>query len=177
MRFLVFIVLFKFVYSLSCRDEDGHEVDWFIVYKIPTLQKDPSKLLNTGYSYAFMTGDPLSTSLPVHDHASNSVLDSWKLSDKLITDDKSIFGQTIGPLYDNKEKISHVMYNDQPPNSVGESVSTPGYIKYDPLPSEPVFEPDHSVNERQTAKLIITRKKPSAQGNPVPVLWLMQKEF
>lgn len=109
--------------AMTCRDEEGNPVDWFIVYKIPLLQQDPSKQLATGYSYAFLTGAPLSGSgkriSSVFAH-SRLRQDAWKLSDRLITDSESIFGQTIAQLYDKASKYSSVMYNDQPPPSSGE---------------------------------------------------------
>lgn len=113
------------VHSLTCRDDEGKAVDWFIVYKIPLLQNDPSKQLSSGYSYAFVAGPSLRKKKSILSVFSRSSAgqDAWKLSDKLVTDGSSIFGQTISPLYDSSAKYSFVMYNDQPPTSSGELFS------------------------------------------------------
>lgn len=119
----------KTVDSLTCRNEAGEPVDWFIVYKIPLLQKETFKPLTTGYSYAFISGprlEPGSGSL-MHSffrpkESRRQQQDSWELSDRLITDSSSIFGQTLAPLYTESGKHSVIMYNDQPPVASGESV-------------------------------------------------------
>lgn len=97
--------------GLFCKDENGKDVDYAIVYKIPKLgdQKAP---LNTGFSYAFMTGKPISGS----GKASTS---SWTLSEKLVTDKSSLFGQTLEPLYANPDKYTWFLYNDEPPHDHG----------------------------------------------------------
>ena len=126
--FFIFVILVAVLFSgnsvnsLTCRDEDGNPVDWFIVYKIPLLQHDPSKQLTSGFSYAFLTGPQLKKKSSVFSlfGRSSAGQDAWKLSDKMVTDSSSIFGQTIAPLYDESAKYSFVMYNDQPPASSGE---------------------------------------------------------
>ena len=127
MSLLVVVILAAFVlrdnvaYSLTCRDEDGNAVDWFIVYKIPLLQNDPSHLLATGYAYAFMTGPTLSGRGAFASLLSRSKSsESWQLSSKLITDDSSIFAQTLSPLYQDSGSSASVLYNDQPPSASGE---------------------------------------------------------
>ncbi|CAG2115740.1 unnamed protein product, partial [Medioppia subpectinata] len=88
--------------QLQCRDETGKEVDWYVVYKLPRITgaKPP---LETGANYAYMTSESKS---------------GWILSDRNITDEKSIFGQTLAPLYVKTidPSISYLNYNDQPPN-------------------------------------------------------------
>ena len=39
----------------------------------------------------------------------------WKLSDKLATDQDSLYAVTLRPLYDNPSKYTSVLYNDDPP--------------------------------------------------------------
>lgn len=88
--------------QLGCRDDAGRPVDWYIVYKIPKLERLPPPF-NTGYSYVYITSDNT---------------DSWRLSDKLITAPGSIFGNTLRPFYatsDADPSTSYVLYNDQPP--------------------------------------------------------------
>lgn len=91
--------------ELSCLDEAGKPVDWFIVYKLPRQADGPAPL-NTGFSYGFMT--------------SSDKKKAFKLSDKLVTDEESIFGKTLAPLYSNPKAYSNVMYNDAPPHGAGE---------------------------------------------------------
>lgn len=113
------------VHSLTCRNEDGEPVDWFIMYKVPLLQKETSKLLSSGYSYAFVSGPSVKTSTSrvrafFQSDQGEGRPESWELSDKLITDNSSILGQTLAPLYQSSVKSSFVMYNDQPPITSGE---------------------------------------------------------
>lgn len=101
--------------ELACKDEKGKDVDWFVVYKLP-YQKDSPAPLNTGYSYAFMTGKPLKGS-------GKEETSSWKLSNMLTTDAKSIFGTTLAPLHSAPKKYTHIMYNDAPPEESGKILS------------------------------------------------------
>jgi len=98
--------------ELSCRDESGKAVDWYIVYKIPK-QGDQKPPLTTGFSYAYITPNA----------------DSFKLSQKLVTDESSIFGQTLAPLHAQPSRYSHVMYNDAPPEGAGKDSSTWAHAK------------------------------------------------
>lgn len=90
--------------DLSCVDESGKPVDWYIVYKIPRQPDGPAPL-NTGYSYGFIT--------------SKDNKKAFKLSTKLVTDEESIFGKTLAPLHKDPKAYSHVMYNDAPPHGAG----------------------------------------------------------
>lgn len=107
---LLFAICITSCLSLSCKDDAGNDVDWFIAYKIPRLEKDPSPF-KSGYSYAYIT--------------SNTVANGWTLSSKLITDATSITGNTLAPLYAPPgffgSSISHVAYNDQKPTSLRSS--------------------------------------------------------
>jgi len=108
-------VLFSFLYAaqvvsagLYCKDESGRDVDWYIVYKMPRLQDSPAPL-NTGFSYAFMTGKSL-------DGKVQESSKGWTLSKKTTKDADSIFGQTMADLYKAKTgKYAQIMYNDAPP--------------------------------------------------------------
>lgn len=93
------------VECLSCRDESGKEVDWFIVYKIPKLKSSQSRL-KSGYGYAFITDKSVASG-------------NWILSNKLISSNDSILGYTLAPLYHRKaqDDMSIVSYNDQPPGN------------------------------------------------------------
>lgn len=101
--------------SLSCRNEAGVAVDWFVVYKIPYLQKDPNENLRSGFAYAYISGPPLGYS------RQPSSQDGYILSNKLITDKDSIFAQTLRPLFSDTNSYSHLIYSDAPSdNSFGE---------------------------------------------------------
>ncbi|CAG2172200.1 unnamed protein product [Oppiella nova] len=92
---------------LFTEDERNSPVDWYVVYKLPIVanQTDP---LRTGLNYAYMT--------------SNSQT-GWILSSLNISDQESLFGQTLNQL--NKTKldpnVTYIYYNDQPPTNDSES--------------------------------------------------------
>lgn len=77
------LVAFLFVAShvhdaqakIYCKDDNGKDVDWVIAYKIPRIEKGDASL-NTGYSYAYMTGKPISGS-------GEARTKGWKLSNKV----------------------------------------------------------------------------------------------
>ncbi|RWS14150.1 Deoxyribonuclease-2-like protein [Dinothrombium tinctorium] len=103
-RFVSFLIFFRarLLLALSCKNEFGQHVDWFIAYKIPELY-DSKGALSTGLAYAFVTSEQPTS--------------SWTLAKNLINESSSIFGQTLEPFYKSREKYTHVMYNDEPPNS------------------------------------------------------------
>ena len=119
---LSFLIILSFVTkcrSLYCKDENGNDVDWFILYKIPFLQSDKDPL-NTGFSYASLTG-------PAVNSVNGDRPDEewhWHLSKYSIRDRSSLLGQTLEPIYTqfkrgSKSDISFVMYNDSPPPESG----------------------------------------------------------
>lgn len=89
--------------KLSCLDETGNNVDWFIIYKIPHLLDN--EVLKSGYSYAFLS--------------SNSASSTWRLSRNYITNSSSVLGRTVTNLYSNPSGSSYIFYNDEPPTSSG----------------------------------------------------------
>lgn len=89
--------------KLSCQDENGSNVDWFIIYKIPHLPDN--EVFKSGYSYAYLT--------------SKTSSHTWKLSRNYITNESSLLGQTVTNLYNDAAKYSYVFYNDDPPTSAG----------------------------------------------------------
>ena len=114
--------------SLSCRNEEGVAVDWFIVYKIPYLQKDPNANLRSGFAYAYISGPPLGSSRRQNGQ------DGYILSKKLITDKDSIFAQTLKPLLTDTNSYTHLIYSDAPSdNSFGKlsqcSLSLPTHVR------------------------------------------------
>lgn len=47
---------------LSCLDEDGNSVDWFMAYKFPRLWNSSDSLFKTGHAYAFFTSEDVKSS-------------------------------------------------------------------------------------------------------------------
>ena len=97
--------------GLFCKDQNGKDVDYTIVYKIPKLG-DQAAPLNTGFAYAWMAGKPITGS-------GKATTSTWTLSDKLVTDKSSLFAQTLAPVYANPDKYTWFLYNDEPPHEHG----------------------------------------------------------
>nr|XP_019936205.1 PREDICTED: deoxyribonuclease-2-alpha-like [Paralichthys olivaceus] len=83
--------------DVSCRNDDGNEVDWYILYKLPNVN-------DGGLSYLYM------------DESSNG----WKRSREKINSGSGTLANTLRPLldfYDRKmEGFGYMLYNDQPPD-------------------------------------------------------------
>lgn len=94
--------------SISCKNEAGQDVDWFIVYKLPKTKNSGNRLLQSGYSYAFIT---------------NEDNRDWTFSSKNISSGKSVFGNTLSPLYRKRQPktFSYLAYNDDPPGNKSHS--------------------------------------------------------
>ncbi|XP_028300993.1 deoxyribonuclease-2-alpha-like isoform X2 [Gouania willdenowi] len=92
--------------DVTCKNDSGHDVDWFILYKLPA-----------GLSYYYMDE---STS-------------GWRLSAKQIDSVTGALGNTLKPLldfYDKKtEGFGYMLYNDQPSNKKGAAPSRFGHSK------------------------------------------------
>lgn len=43
--------------ELSCLDEDGKSVDWFIAYKFPEIRESTNAGVKSGYAYGYITSD------------------------------------------------------------------------------------------------------------------------
>ena len=107
---LVLIVAVNPTSGLSCVGEDGKAVDWFIVYKLPKLEKSANQLIKTGYGYTYLT---------------DRSLNDWTLSSRGINQKNSVFGQTLKPVLESvgsesrsKETISYLAYSDQSPGKI-----------------------------------------------------------
>uniref|UniRef100_A0A8C5HH64 Deoxyribonuclease-2-alpha n=1 Tax=Gouania willdenowi TaxID=441366 RepID=A0A8C5HH64_GOUWI len=92
--------------DVTCKNDSGHDVDWFILYKLPA-----------GLSYYYMDE---STS-------------GWRLSAKQIDSVTGALGNTLKPLldfYDKKtEGFGYMLYNDQPSNKEIPAPFTFGHSK------------------------------------------------
>ncbi|EDV91259.1 plancitoxin-1 [Drosophila grimshawi] len=99
--------------KVSCKDEEGHDVDWWYIYKLP---KHYSTLYQgadvSGLRYFFVT---------------SSSYDSWQLSGKRISDSNSLAAETLRPLYADTQHVLLAAYNDEFPN--GTVTSTGGHTK------------------------------------------------
>jgi len=111
--------------AISCRDEDGIAVDWWVLYKLPKkkdkkrqFEKD-NNLLSEGLAYAYLS--------------SNIPNDDWTLSSVSISDPKSIAGRTLQKMYGDgivagdSDDLFSLMYNDEHPH--GPTSSTKGHTK------------------------------------------------
>ena len=94
--------------GLSCKDDSGRNVAWYILYKLPQVDakaNSGSKEFSSGDRYAYIS--------------SNSKDYKWKLSDNKIGSDESMLGRTLQPIYRKPDKLSFLMYNDDPPHKQG----------------------------------------------------------
>nr|XP_033773094.1 deoxyribonuclease-2-beta [Geotrypetes seraphini] len=87
---------------ISCRNEAGEPVDWFIVYKLPRYKMNESA--GSGLDYMYL--DPFSK--------------NWELSQHLINMSQSAVGQTLEQLYKSyksqENNTAYMMYNDAIPS-------------------------------------------------------------
>ncbi|XP_034085861.1 deoxyribonuclease-2-alpha-like isoform X2 [Gymnodraco acuticeps] len=83
---------------VTCRNDKGNEVDWYILYKLPLGSSN-------GLSYLYM------------DESTNG----WKLSRNTIGSSSGTLGNTMKPLLDyyvrKTEGFGYILYNDQPGNN------------------------------------------------------------
>ncbi|XP_043935244.1 deoxyribonuclease-2-beta-like [Protopterus annectens] len=98
---ILFLVPVKTAFS-SCRNETGHPVDWFVLYKLPRYQIN--KTSGSGLDYLYL--DPTTG--------------GWYPSKNLINTTQSALGQTLQHLYEayksQENTTAYMMYNDAPVN-------------------------------------------------------------
>ncbi|KAM9461920.1 deoxyribonuclease-2-beta [Clarias gariepinus] len=84
--------------KISCLNEDGQPVDWFVMYKLPRYQQGK---VGSGVDYMYL--DP---SLP-----------SWQMSKHAVNTSEGALGRTLNQLYQRYESNSsaYLLYNDAPP--------------------------------------------------------------
>ncbi|KAG7513553.1 deoxyribonuclease-2-alpha-like [Solea senegalensis] len=82
--------------DVNCRNDDGNQVDWFVLYKLPNLR-------DGGLSYLYM----------------DESTKGWRLSRETINSASGALAYTLKPLldfYDRKiEGFGYMLYSDQPP--------------------------------------------------------------
>ncbi|XP_042560805.1 deoxyribonuclease-2-alpha-like [Clupea harengus] len=97
--------------SISCQNEHGQAVDWYILYKQPSIDDQ------NGLRYLYMDE---STS-------------GWVQGQYTIDDKQSAVGQTLKPLFDHyateTDTFGYILYNDQPPPPYRTGSSSYGHSK------------------------------------------------
>ncbi|XP_054645060.1 deoxyribonuclease-2-beta isoform X2 [Dunckerocampus dactyliophorus] len=87
--------------AISCKNEAGEPVDWFIIYKLPKY-----KIGEEGSGVDYMYLDPS--------------LGAWQLSKFLVNTTQGAVGNTLGQLYSRalyqSDGSVYVLYNDAPPD-------------------------------------------------------------
>ncbi|XP_070817527.1 plancitoxin-1-like [Chaetodon trifascialis] len=85
--------------DVKCRNDNGIEVDWYILYKLPKADGD-------GLSYLYMDENTK----------------GWTLSSKNINSQSGTVANTLKPLLDfynrKTEGFGYMLYNDQPPRGL-----------------------------------------------------------
>ncbi|XP_047395141.1 deoxyribonuclease-2-beta isoform X5 [Sciurus carolinensis] len=93
--------------TISCRNEEGDAVDWFIFYKLPKRQDKESG--ETGLQYLYL----------------DSTIRSWRRSEQLMNTTESALGRTLQPLYEayasKSNSTAYLIYNDGAPTSANYS--------------------------------------------------------
>ncbi|XP_066482642.1 deoxyribonuclease-2-beta [Tiliqua scincoides] len=93
--------------EISCINDDGKAVDWYILYKLPKFTR--SETAGTGLQYMFL----------------DSLTQAWKLSKYLVNMTEGALGQTLQQLYiaykTKKNHTAYVMYSDSPPSQMNYS--------------------------------------------------------
>ncbi|UXI17592.1 ataxia telangiectasia and Rad3-related protein [Sarcoptes scabiei] len=105
-EFLLLLILYSLqffvsIYSLSCVDESGKNVDFWFAIKFPFKKKTRFPKYFDGTRYAFYVAGRT---------------DGWTFSNQTIRDAGSVFGRTLAPYY-HKERtqLTWLFYSDQPP--------------------------------------------------------------
>ncbi|XP_064480026.1 plancitoxin-1-like [Ornithodoros turicata] len=90
-----------------CKDEKRQNVDWFIMYKLPKMQKtDVNYMTPGGGEFAYVDSNTPSTTT------------YWTLSEEDIYKADNPMAYTLAPLYETGKPsdLLYAVYNDQPPD-------------------------------------------------------------
>ncbi|CAG5864414.1 unnamed protein product [Menidia menidia] len=86
--------------EISCRNEVGEPVDWFIIYKLPRYRIGE---VGSGVEYMYL----------------DSSVGSWQMSTFMVNSSQGAIGNTLNQLYMGKTYMSnssvYALYNDGPP--------------------------------------------------------------
>lgn len=102
------------VECISCLDEHGKQVDYYIGYKLPKLEKSKDDFINHGVRYIYMTSN---------NH------NKWIESKYSINDGKSLLGATLKPVLKQSSQYNIILYNDQKPTTRTRPTSTGAHAK------------------------------------------------
>uniref|UniRef100_A0A8C3FBA2 Deoxyribonuclease-2-alpha n=1 Tax=Chrysemys picta bellii TaxID=8478 RepID=A0A8C3FBA2_CHRPI len=97
--------------GISCYDDAGQPVDWFLAYKLPRPQHSPPA---EGMRYMYQ----------------DARSGGWVSGRALMNSTQSAVGRTLLQLYQGD--TAYILYNDQPPKNVTSSTSTRGHTKGNP---------------------------------------------
>jgi len=89
--------------DLTCKDQNGKAIDWFTLYKMPSISSNANRFVKIGQGYAYITNA--------------SQKSNWTLSSLAINDPASLHGYTLKTIFTtddilNKSQIGYLMYND-----------------------------------------------------------------
>ncbi|KAJ8408497.1 hypothetical protein AAFF_G00259110 [Aldrovandia affinis] len=104
--------------EISCRNEAGKPVDWFIMYNLPKYKIDD---VGSGLDYMYL----------------DSSLKNWQMSKFLVNTSDGALGSTLKSLYTGKgfesNSSAYVLYNDAPPllNYTKQYGHTKGALHFD----------------------------------------------
>ncbi|XP_066503804.1 deoxyribonuclease-2-beta [Hoplias malabaricus] len=84
--------------NLSCLNEEGKSVDWFIMYKLPKYKK---REVGSGVDYLYLDSSKL----------------NWRLSRYMVNTSEGAMGRTLNQFYHGYESthLAYMLYNDAPP--------------------------------------------------------------
>ncbi|XP_070547110.1 plancitoxin-1-like [Ptychodera flava] len=100
---LVFCLLFSTCTGISCQDDQGMNVDWFIIYNIPEIPDSDNELVKAGVAYYYF--DPS--------------VQTGRLSTVGIDSPNQALAKTLDQIYSNhkSENVAYLMYNDEWPDT------------------------------------------------------------
>ncbi|XP_030374313.1 plancitoxin-1 [Scaptodrosophila lebanonensis] len=90
--------------KVSCKDEQGNDVDWWYIYKLPkhfNLASGAGGQDISGLRYLYVT---------------SGSYDNWQLSGRRIGDPDSLTARTLSPLFRDERNVLLAAYNDEFPN-------------------------------------------------------------
>ncbi|KAH6942647.1 hypothetical protein HPB50_008811 [Hyalomma asiaticum] len=93
--------------SPRCKDQDGQDVEWFIIYKLPRMQTyQQNSFTPEGGEFAYVDA-----------RTSEATLRYWPLSGFDLYEAQNPVAFTLAPLYENttRKDILYFVYNDQSP--------------------------------------------------------------
>lgn len=106
------------VASVTCRDMNGLDVDWYYIYKLPKITSNQNPLISEGIGFYYLDYNE----------------QSFQLSTAAMNESSQPVAQTLQEIYNGpSENVAHIMYNDHPPDeeyqwSYGH---TKGVVAYD----------------------------------------------